>query len=99
LLRRRGPIVHVVDDAPVALQHVAGDVVHPGDGQSGDVHSVDAPLVDVPGIHRQAVALVAVGILAHPAGTEDLAGTDLEELPLERVGHRLDLLRKTRGVS
>src|SRR5215211_4995801 len=68
---------------PVAGENISRNPVDGDEGQSRYVDAADSPPLEVVCVERLAGAVV--GILADPAGAEDLARARLEQRPLQLV--------------
>src|SRR4029079_2701344 len=75
---RRGP--------RLGFEDVVRDVCGDRERQAADVDALDRALLDAPGDRR--VAGLVVGVLADPAGAQDVAGADLEQPAFDVVSHR-----------
>ena len=87
LLCRRGAVVDIADDAEIALQRIAGNEGRHAHDEARDIDALDLALDDA--IGERAAAGAVVGILADPAGAEDVAIADLQQIALEPISHRL----------
>ena len=85
LLRLRGFVVDEDRGAPVALEDVAGDMRGSGDRHAGHVDSIDRAFVHAP--RHDGVAGAVVGVLADPAGTQDVAIADFQQTTFEVIAH------------
>ena len=85
LLGRRSPVVDIADDAEIALQRIAGNEGGHAHDEARDVDALDLALDDA--IGQRAPAGAVVGILADPAGAEDVAIADLQQVAFEPISH------------
>src|SRR5215472_13273748 len=85
LLRGRSAVIDIAQDGEIALQHVAGDEGGDPEDEPRDVEAVDLAFFDA--IGERAAAGAVIRILADPAGAEDVAVADLEEVAFEPIPH------------
>ena len=97
LLLRRGALVDIDGDAPVALQDVAGKMRDNRDRRVRDLDPVDGALVEMVG--DDGVARSIVGIFPDPAGAENAAVADFQQSPFKMIRHGSPLSMRNHAAA